>query len=72
LPDLLGVAPGQQVYFTVDQADGALYGNQDLGAFAAFASNVTAGSDPLGTELGSMASRRILRCSPLTPLAPAC
>ena len=34
-----------------------LYGNRDLGAFAAFASNATAGSDPLGTELGSMASR---------------
>ena len=30
------------------------------------------GGDPLGRELGSIASRRILRCSPLTPVAPAC
>jgi hypothetical protein len=29
-------------------------------------------SDPLGRELGTMTSRRILRCSPLTPIAPAC
>ena len=29
-------------------------------------------SDPLGAELGSMTSRRILRCSPLTPVAPSC
>ena len=29
-------------------------------------------SDPLGSELGSLASRRILRCSPLTPVAPSC
>jgi hypothetical protein len=30
------------------------------------------GSDPLGSDLGTLASRRILRCSPLTPVAPAC
>jgi hypothetical protein len=29
-------------------------------------------SDPLGSDLGTLASRRILRCSPLTPVAPAC
>jgi hypothetical protein len=29
-------------------------------------------SDPLGRELGTISSRRILRCSPLTPIAPAC
>lgn len=29
-------------------------------------------SDPLGSELGDISSRRILRCSPLTPVAPAC
>jgi len=28
--------------------------------------------DPLGRELGAKTSRRILRCSPLTPIAPAC
>ena len=29
-------------------------------------------SDPLGKELGTMTSRRILRCSPLTAIAAAC
>ena len=29
-------------------------------------------SDPLGADLGTSASRRILRCSPLTPVPPAC
>jgi hypothetical protein len=29
-------------------------------------------SDPLGRDLGGMDSRRILRCSRLTPVAPAC
>lgn len=29
-------------------------------------------SDPLGRELGTITSRRILRCSPLTPVAPSC
>jgi hypothetical protein len=28
--------------------------------------------DPLGADLGTLASRRILRCSPLTPVAPSC
>jgi hypothetical protein len=31
-----------------------------------------AASDPLGAELGCIASRRIPRSSPLTPVAPAC
>lgn len=30
------------------------------------------GGDPLGQDLGSIVSRRILRCSPLTPVAPSC
>ena len=29
-------------------------------------------ADPLGRQLGDMSSRRILRCSPLTPVAPSC
>ncbi len=29
-------------------------------------------ADPLGRELGTMTSRRILRCSPLTSIAALC
>ncbi|MFG2142975.1 hypothetical protein ACGFRG_02090 [Streptomyces sp. NPDC048696] len=29
-------------------------------------------SDPLGADLGLLTSQRILRCSPLTPIPPAC
>jgi hypothetical protein len=29
-------------------------------------------ADPLGRQLGEITSRRILRCSPLTPVAPSC
>jgi hypothetical protein len=29
-------------------------------------------ADPFGRQLGDVSSRRILRCSPLTPVAPSC
>ena len=45
---------------------------QNLGARLAFAADAVHTDDPLGVDLGSLASRRILRCSPLTPVAPAC
>jgi hypothetical protein len=61
----------QQVFFTFDQPDAPL-GALDAPAFGAFIANVAQPSDPLGAELGSITSRRILRCSPLTPVAPAC
>jgi hypothetical protein len=51
-------------YFLSDRPDSAppsSPGSQAIGA-----------ADPLGRDLGSMASRRILRCSPLTPIAPSC
>jgi hypothetical protein len=51
-----------EVFFTVDIPDDV--SNAFKGA------NLQ--SDPLGAELGSMNSRRILRCSPLTPIAPSC
>ena len=58
-----------QVYFTFDQPDvPAGVPPSDNFAFV----NVRQGSDPLGRELGTITSRRILRCSPLTPVAPAC
>ena len=60
----------RQVYFTFDQPD-LPTGAQQPGNFA-FVNVARQGSDPLGRELGSITSRRILRCSPLTPVAPAC
>jgi hypothetical protein len=60
----------RQVYFTFDQPD-LPAGTQQPGNFAV-ANVARQGSDPLGRELGSITSRRILRCSPLTPVAPAC
>lgn len=58
-----------KVFYTVDTPDpfaGAapptsIFGNFGVGA-----------SDPLGRDLGTRASRRILRCSPLTPVKAAC
>lgn len=54
-----------------------LYVNEDIpealsGEHSFFAGIAGRQSDPLGRELGSLSSRRILRCSPLTPVAPAC
>ena len=58
-----------QVFFVDDLPDlPASVTTTALGAVA----GVAALSDPLGAELGTIASRRILRCSPLTPVAPAC
>ena len=45
---------------------------QEAQAAGALIANVAQPSDPLGAELGSITSRRILRCSPLTPVAPSC
>jgi hypothetical protein len=69
-----GIAVGEQesLYFIVDTPDGSGFANQNLGARLAFAANAVRADDPLGADLGSLASRRILRCSPLTPVAPAC
>jgi hypothetical protein len=55
----------RQIFYTVDVPDVPAGG-------AGFLAFVGAPSDPLGAELGGMRSRRILRCSPLTPVAPAC
>lgn len=54
-----------------------IYVNEDVpeilaGTPAIFAEFRGQPSDPLGRELGEISSRRILRCSPLTPVAPAC
>jgi hypothetical protein len=66
------------IYFTLDQPELQAAGlgltpETPGGALFAFSSvgNLVA-SDPLGRELGSINSRRILRCSPLTPVAPSC
>lgn len=56
-----GVA--DKVYVMSDLRDGS----SQAASFAG-----VAGDDPLGRDLGSMASRRILRCSTLTPVAPTC
>jgi hypothetical protein len=65
-----GTIADRNVYFTFDQPD-IPAGSEQPGNFA-FANIARQGSDPLGRELGSISSRRILRCSPLTPVAPAC
>jgi hypothetical protein len=59
-----------QVYFTFDQPDP--FADPRQPAFGGFIAAPPQVSDPLGRELGKMTSRRILRCSPLTPVAPAC
>jgi hypothetical protein len=54
-----------KAYFLSDRAEGTdvvAGGRQVIGISA----------DPLGRELGTMTSRRILRCSPLTSIAAAC
>jgi hypothetical protein len=61
----------RQVFYTFDQPDVPL-GAPGSPAVGALIANVAQPSDPLGAELGSITSRRILRCSPLTPVAPAC
>jgi hypothetical protein len=60
----------REVYFTFDQPE-LPAGAQQPGTFA-FMNVAAQGSDPLGRELGGITSRRILRCSPLTPVAPVC
>lgn len=58
-----------KVYYTVDTPD-PFAGAAPLGAlFGNFGVQV---SDPLGRDLGTLASRRILRCSPLTAVKAAC
>jgi hypothetical protein len=59
-----------QIYFTFDQPDPFVHPQQP--SFGGLIAAVPQVSDPLGRELGSIRSRRILRCSPLTPVAPAC
>lgn len=59
---------GVTTYHVTDRAVGS--GTPDDLAGATFFR--PSGSDPLGRDLASMASRRILRCSPLTPVAPSC
>lgn len=61
----------QQVFITFDQPD-APFGDLNVGGFGTFVAAPASASDPLGVELGSITSRRILRCSPLTPVSPAC
>jgi hypothetical protein len=51
-----------EVFFTVDIPDGPSNPY----------SSVSLQSDPLGAELGGTNSRRILRCSPLTPVQASC
>lgn len=59
-----------QLFYVFDQPDPpASAATTAFGAFVAGSGNP---SDPLGAELGTIASRRILRCSPLVPVAPAC
>jgi hypothetical protein len=58
-----------KVFYTIDTPDpfaGAAPANSIVGNFG------VAASDPLGRDLGTRASRRILRCSPLTPVKAAC
>ena len=63
-PDIFPFAVGT-AYFLTDRQDGmdvTVEGRQVIGLRA----------DPLGRELGTLTSRRILRCSPLTSIAAAC
>lgn len=60
------------LYFTTDLPDGAMPDGNPFAGMAGVAGAAATGSDPLGAELGTLASRRILRCSPLTPVEPAC
>jgi hypothetical protein len=59
-----------QVYLTFDQPDP--FADPQQPSFGGFIAAPPQVSDPLGRDLGKMTSRRILRCSPLTPVAPAC
>ena len=63
-----GIAETQveEVFTLIDKQVPDASSGQTLASFSAPA------SDPLGRDLGSMDSRRILRCSRLTPVAPAC
>jgi hypothetical protein len=59
-----------QVYFTFDQPDPLA--DPQRPSFGGFIAAPPQVSDPLGRELGKLTSRRILRCSPLTPIAATC
>jgi hypothetical protein len=70
----------QQVYALFDQPEMPVgsFGVPEgavIGADAVLVRGVAANArvaDPLGRQLGDITSRRILRCSPLTPVAPSC
>jgi hypothetical protein len=72
----------QQVYALFDQPEMPVgsFGAQAVGAgvgadAVSFLGGMAANArvaDPLGRQLGDISSRRILRCSPLTPVAPSC
>jgi hypothetical protein len=64
------VLGGAEVYFMFDQPDP--FADAQQPTFGGFIAGVPQVSDPLGRDLGTITSRRILRCSPLTPVAPAC
>ena len=59
-----------EIFFVTDQPD--LPAATTTPTFGTFVAGVGSLGDPLGAELGTIASRRILRCSPLVPVAPAC
>ncbi|CAM3867901.1 hypothetical protein [Roseateles saccharophilus] len=70
LPSTDGQSAGQSLYFTVDVPMGSTAPAQDAVSRLGVAADPT--DDPLGGDLGTAASRRILRCSPLTAVAPSC
>jgi hypothetical protein len=57
--------------FGVSQGAGPGAGADAVLAVGGLAANARI-ADPLGRQLGDITSRRILRCSPLTPVAPSC
>ena len=57
-----------KVFYTVDTPDPFAGAPPPTAIFGNFGT----ASDPLGRDLGTRASRRILRCSPLTPVKAAC
>jgi hypothetical protein len=67
---MLKAESAEKVYVMFDRPDGVSSGSADALRTATF--NAVPADDPLGVELGTIASRRILRCSTLTPVAPVC
>jgi len=57
-----------KVFYAVDTPDPFAGAPPSTAIFGNFGT----ASDPLGRDLGTRASRRILRCSPLTPVKAAC